>query len=251
MTELLKDKVCIVTGAGKGFGRSITKTFMENGAKLAVITRSQDDVDSLNEEYAIGSNKLMAICGDVTDQGAVNNLIQGVINKYGRIDVLVNNAGMRFRKKFEDITTAEFKHVFDVNVLSMFMLCQAAMPVMVKQQKGKIINMSSVAGTHGLPELSGYVTTKAAIIGLTKSLALEYAKDNIQINALAPGFCKTSYFDNFTQNTELYDFTIERTPMRRWGESEEIANSCMFLASDLSSYITGEVISVDGGWSAW
>ena len=251
MTELLKDKVCIVTGAGKGFGRSITKAFMENGAKLAVITRSQDDVDSLNKEYAIDSNKFIAICGDVTDQGAVNNLIQDAINKYGRIDVLVNNAGMRFRKKFEDITTAEFKQVFEVNVLSMFMLCQAAMPVMVKQQKGKIINMSSVAGTHGLPELSGYVTSKAAIIGLTKSLALEYAKDNIQINALAPGFCKTSYFDNFTQNKELYDFTIERTPMRRWGESEEVANSCMFLASDLSSYITGEVLSVDGGWSAW
>jgi len=251
VTELLKDKVCIVTGAGKGFGRSITKAFMENGAKLAVITRSQDDVDSLNKEYAIDSNKFIAICGDVTDQGAVNNLIQDAINKYGRIDVLVNNAGMRFRKKFEDITTAEFKQVFEVNVLSMFMLCQAALPVMVKQQKGKIINMSSVAGTHGLPELSGYVTSKAAIIGLTKSLALEYAKDNIQINALAPGFCKTSYFDNFTQNKELYDFTIERTPMRRWGESEEVANSCMFLASDLSSYITGEVLSVDGGWSAW
>ena len=121
---------------------------------------------------------------------------------------------------------------------------------MVKQNNGKVINMSSIAGTQGFSELSGYVTSKAAIIGLTKSLAVEYAEDNIQINALAPGFCKTSYFDNFSKNEKLYDFTIGRTPMRRWGESKEIANTCLFLASDLSSYITGEVISVDGGWGA-
>jgi len=133
----------------------------------------------------------------------------------------------------------------------MFMLCHAVLPVMVKRNEGKIINMSSVAGTNGLPELSSYVTSKAAIVGLTKSLALEYAKNNIQINALAPGFCKTSYYDNFRKKSDLYDFTLERTPMGRWGESEEVANVCLFLASDLSSYITGDVINVDGGWSAW
>lgn len=252
MNELLKDQVCVVTGAGKGLGRSITKVFMENGAKLAVITRSQEDVDSLNEEYVLDSDKFMATCGDVTDQYVVNNFINDVKVKYGHIDILVNNAGMRFRKKFEEIAIDEFKQVFEVNVLSMFMLCQAVIPLMVKQNKGKIINMSSIAGTHGLPELSGYVTSKAAVIGLTKSLALEYAENNIQVNALAPGFCKTSYFDNFVKNKkELYNFTIERIPMGRWSESKEVANSCLFLASDLSSYVTGDVISVDGGWSAW
>jgi NAD(P)-dependent dehydrogenase (short-subunit alcohol dehydrogenase family) len=252
LNELLKDQVCVVTGAGKGFGRSITKVFMENGAKLAVITRSQEDVDSLNEEYLLDGDKFMATCGDVTDQNAVNNFINDVKVKYGHIDVLVNNAGMRFRKKFEEVSVAEFKEVFEVNVLSMFMLCQAVIPIMVKQNKGKIINMSSIAGTHGLPELSGYVTSKAAVIGLTKSLALEYAENNIQVNVLAPGFCKTSYFDNFVKNKkELYNFTLERTPMGRWGESKEVANTCLFLASDLSSYVTGDVISVDGGYSAW
>jgi len=131
------------------------------------------------------------------------------------------------------------------------MLCKEVLPVMVKQQHGKIINMSSVAGVSGLPELSAYVTSKAAIIGLTKSLALEYAQNNIQINALAPGFCKTSYFENFQKKSDLYDFTIERTPMRRWGEGSEVADTCLFLASELSSYVTGDVINVDGGWSAW
>ena len=251
MTELLTDKVCIITGAGKGFGKAIAKKFADNGAKLALITRTQSDIDDLYREFYGYENKLLAICGDVSDQDTVNSFVAEVKNKFGRIDVLVNNAGMRFRKKFEEITLEEFSLVLSVNVVSMFMLCKAVMPTMVEQRTGKIINISSVVGTLGLPELSAYATSKAAIIGLTKSLSVEYGESNIQVNAIAPGFCKTSYFDNFKKKSELYEFTIERTPMRRWGESEEVANSCLFLASSLSSYVTGDVINVDGGWSAW
>jgi NAD(P)-dependent dehydrogenase (short-subunit alcohol dehydrogenase family) len=250
MTELLKDKVCIITGAGKGIGLATMRVFIDNGAKLAVITRSQEDIDSLNTEFIDEGKKFMAMCGDVSNQDIVNRFVEEVINKYGRVDVLVNNAGMRFRKKFAEITCEEFKKVLDVNLLSVFFLSQAVLPTMVKQNAGKIINMSSIAGTQGFSELSGYVTSKAAIIGLTKSLAVEYAGHNVQINAIAPGFCKTSYFDNFSKNDELYDFTISRTPMKRWGESVEVANTCLFFASHLSSYITGDVVSVDGGWSA-
>ena len=251
MTELLRDKVCIITGAGKGFGKAIAKKFADNGAKLALITRTQSDIDDLYREFYGYENKLLAICGDVSDQDTVNSFVAEVKNKFGRIDVLVNNAGMRFRKKFEEITLEEFSLVLNVNVVSMFMLCKAVMPTMVEQRTGKIINISSVVGTLGLPELSAYATSKAAIIGLTKALSVEYGESNIQVNAIAPGFCKTSYFDNFKKKSELYEFTIERTPMRRWGESEEVANSCLFLASSLSSYVTGDVINVDGGWSAW
>jgi NAD(P)-dependent dehydrogenase (short-subunit alcohol dehydrogenase family) len=251
MTELLTDKVCIITGAGKGFGKAIAKKFADNGAKLALITRTQSDIDDLYREFYGYENKLLAICGDVSDQDTVNSFVAEVKNKFGRIDVLVNNAGMRFRKKFEEITLEEFSLVLNVNVVSMFMLCKAVMPTMVEQRTGKIINISSVVGTLGLPELSAYATSKAAIIGLTKALSVEYGESNIQVNAIAPGFCKTSYFDNFKKQSELYEFTIERTPMRRWGESEEVANSCLFLASSLSSYVTGDVINVDGGWSAW
>jgi len=250
MTELLKDKVCIITGAGKGIGLATMRVFIDNGAKLAVITRSQKDIDSLNTEFIDEGKKFMAICGDVSESDTVNRFVDEVINKYGRVDVLVNNAGMRFRKKFAETTCEEFKKVLDVNLLSVFFLSQAVLPTMVKQNAGKIINISSIAGTQGFSELSGYVTSKAAIIGLTKSLAVEYAGHNVQINAIAPGFCKTSYFDNFSKNDELYDFTISRTPMKRWGESVEVANTCLFFASHLSSYITGDVVSVDGGWSA-
>jgi len=251
MTELLTDEVCIITGAGKGFGKAIAKKFADNGAKLALITRTQSDIDDLNREFYGYENKFLAICGDVSDQDTVNSFVAEVKNKFGRIDVLVNNAGMRFRKKFEETTLEEFSLILNVNVVSMFMLCKAVIPTMVEQKTGKIINISSVVGTLGLPELSAYATSKAAIIGLTKALSVEYGVSNIQVNAIAPGFCKTSYFDNFKKKSELYEFTIERTPMRRWGESEEVANSCLFLASSLSSYVTGDVINVDGGWSAW
>lgn len=251
MTKLLKNKVCIVTGAGKGIGKAIAEKFLENDARLALITRSQNDVDSLYDEFGKNNKNLLLVCGDVSDETIVNDFVTKTQEQYGCIDVLINNAGVRFRRKFEDTSIEEFRNVFDANVMSMFMLCKAVLPIMAKKGQGKIINMSSVAGTNGLPELSAYVTSKAAIIGLTKSLALEYAQNNIQINALAPGFCKTSYFDNFQKKTDLYDFTIDRTPMQRWGESEEVANVCLFLASNLSSYVTGDVINVDGGWSAW
>ena len=250
MTKLLKDKVCIVTGSGKGIGKAISEKFFENDARLALITRSQEDVDSLNNLFGINNKKILLVCGDVSDETTVNNFVTNVYKQYGRIDILINNAGMRFRKKFEDSTAEEFRNVFDINVMSMFMLCKAVLPAMVKQRQGKIINMSSIAGTLGFKSLSSYVLSKAAIVGLTKSLAVEFAEKNIQINALAPGFCKTSYFENFQSNKELYDFTLSRTPMGRWGESKEIADICVFLASNMSNYMTGEVLKVDGGWSA-
>ena len=245
---MLKDKVCIVTGAGKGFGEEIAKEFYAQGAKLALITRSKEDIDNLMVKF--DSERVLSICGDVSDGNIVSQFISQTINKFGVIDVLVNNAGMRFRKEFLDISNDELDQVLDVNLKSMVFLCQKVLPYMIKNNSGKIINMSSIAGTLGFANLSGYVISKAAIIGLTKSLAVEFADRNIQINALAPGFCKTSYFENFQEHKELYDFTLSRTPMNRWGYSKEIADVCVFLASDMSNYMTGEVLKVDGGWSA-
>lgn len=247
--KLLQEKVCIVTGSGKGFGRDIARAYYAQGAKVAMITRSQSDVDDLISEFDNGE-RVLIVCGDVADIGAVDQLISQTIEKFGTIDVLVNNAGMRFRKKFLDIDSDELDQVLNVNFKSAFFLCQKVLPHMVKQCQGKIINMSSIAGTLGFADLSGYVTSKAAIIGLTKSLAVEFADKNIQINALAPGFCKTSYFENFQKKEELYDFTLSRTPMNRWGDSKEVADVCVFLASSMSNYMTGEVLNVDGGWSA-
>ena len=246
---LLQDKVCIVTGAGKGLGREISKEFYVQGAKLALITRSQVDVDNLISEFG-DDERVLSVCGDVSDSDVVSQFVAQTVKKFGVINVLVNNAGMRFRKEFLEISKSELDQVLDVNLKSVFTFCQEVLPYMIENNGGKIVNMSSIAGTLGFANLSGYVMSKSAIIGLTKSLAVEFANKNIQINALAPGFCKTSYFENFQENKELYNFTLERTPMNRWGESKEIADICVFLASNMSNYMTGEVLKVDGGWSA-
>ena len=247
---ILKDKVCIVTGAGKGFGRDIAREFYKQGAKLALITRSQEDIDGLKIEFNESSDRILFFCGDVSDRIDSTNFVKNAASVFGSFDVLVNNAGMRFRKDFLKINPEELDLVLDVNLKSVFFMCQLVLPYMIKNTSGKIINMSSIAGTLGFKSLSSYVLSKAAIVGLTKSLAVEFAEKNIQINALAPGFCKTSYFENFQSNKELYDFTLSRTPMGRWGESKEIADICVFLASNMSNYMTGEVLKVDGGWSA-
>jgi 3-oxoacyl-[acyl-carrier protein] reductase len=245
---LLKDKICIITGSGKGFGREIAKEFYAQGAKLALITRSQSDINDLNSEF--DSGRVLSVCGDVSDSTVVAQFITQTIDKFGTIDVLVNNAGMRFRKEFLEISEDELDQVLSVNLKSVVFLSQKVLPYMIEKNRGKIINMSSIAGTLGFANLSGYVMSKAAIVGLTKSLAVELSDKNIQVNALAPGFCKTSYFEKFQENTELYDFTLSRIPMNRWGSSKEVADVCVFLASNMSNYMTGEVLKVDGGWSA-
>tara|TARA_R110002073_G_scaffold31646_2_gene96976 strand:- start:3619 stop:4383 length:765 start_codon:yes stop_codon:yes gene_type:complete len=247
----LDGRVCVITGVGKGIGRDCAKLFARQGAKLALITRSSSDIDQLTDELELPDENIFAIAGDVSDPETVKGFADAAFKKFGHLDVLVNNAGMRFRKSFMDIDFADWQKVMTVNTGSTFLMCQAVGKYMIEQNQGRIINMASIIGTQGLPELSGYGASKGAIVSLTKCLALEWAKHSINVNVIAPGFCETSYADSFKQNTELYDFTLERTPMGKWGLGSDVAKACLFLATDLSDYVTGEVLHVDGGWSAW
>ncbi len=247
----LQDKVCIITGAGKGFGYETAKQFAAQGAKLALISRTKSDLIKLSSELGLPDSHILWRAGDVSDENTVRDFVAEVMTKYGQIDVLFNNAGIRFRKSFLEISYDEWKHVLDVNAGSTFIFCQEVGRHMVKRQQGKIINMASVVGTLGLPGLCAYGASKGAIISLSKSLALEWAKYNIQVNVLAPGFCETSYAEKFKENKELYDFTLSRIPSEKWGSAKDIANASLFLASSMSNYMTGEVMTVDGGWSAW
>ena len=247
----LENQVCIITGAGKGIGKDTALLFAQMGCKLALISKTREDLVSLEDELNMDTSDLYWMEGDVSSEDTVKEFVLNTYEKFGRIDVLVNNAGMRFRKEFLEIDYEEWQEVMNVNAGSTFLFCKEVGKYMVKQKYGKIVNMASIIGTLGLPELVGYGASKGAIISLTKSLALEWAKYNINVNVVAPGFCKTSYAEKFQEKTELYDFTIDRTPMRKWGESRDVSNTIAFLSSDMSKYITGEVISIDGGWSAW
>lgn len=247
----LENKVCIITGAGKGIGRDTAILFAQLGCKLALISKTREDLVSLSNELQIDPSDLYWMEGDVSLEDSVKEFVSNVYEKFGRIDILVNNAGMRFRKEFLEIEYQEWQKVMNVNAGSTFLFCKEVGKYMIQQKYGKIINMASIIGTLGLPELVGYGASKGAIISLTKSLAVEWAEYNINVNVVAPGFCKTSYAEKFKEKSELYDFTIDRTPMKAWGESRDISNAIAFLASDMSRYITGEVVSIDGGWSAW
>jgi len=249
--EILKDKVCVITGAGKGIGRETAKLFYREGAKLALISRDPADLAELKKEASFSDDRVLAMVGDVSDEKTVVNFINGVLTKFGRCEVLVNNAGMRFRKPFLEIGTDEWQTVISTNLGSVYLMCREVGRQMVKQKSGRIVNLASIIGTLGLPDLCAYGASKGGIISLTKCLAVEWAPYQVNVNAIAPGFCETSYADAFKKKTELYNMTIDRTPQKKWGKASDIANACLYLASPMSDYVTGEILNVDGGWSAW
>lgn len=247
----LKDEVCIITGAGKGIGREAARLFYGEGARLALITRTEGDLIDLKNELKCNNERVFTFMGDVSSEKTVVSFVKKAIQRFGKADVLINNAGMRLRKPFVDTTTEEWNMVLATNLNSVYFLCREVGKQMILRKKGAIVNISSVVGTLGLPDLTAYGASKGAMITFTKCLAVEWAKYNVRVNAVAPGFCETSYAENFKKKKKLYDFTIERIPQRKWGSPGDVAQACLFLASDAAKYITGEVLNVDGGWSAW
>ena len=246
---LVKGKTIAITGAGKGIGRACIEYLVTQGANVVALTRSQKDVLELQDSLA-GKN-FHIFQGDVTSRDNLNALLELGHKEFGRIHGLVNNAGIRQRNKLFEITDEDWENVINNNLTSCFKSIQIFAKHMAEHGGGSIVNVSSVVGMLGLADLSGYGTSKAGLIGLTKTAATELASHKIKVNAVCPGFTNTSFAKDFkTKRPDLYQFTIERTPMGRWGEPEEVAHLITFLLSDLSSYITGGVYPVDGGWTA-
>src|SRR3989339_1145527 len=241
--EILKDKVCVITGAGKGIGLETAKLFYREGAKLALISRDPADLAGLKKAEGFADDRVLTYAGDVSEEKIVVDFIGQALAMFGRFDVLVNNAGIRFRKPFLEIGTEEWQKVINTNLGTVYLMCREVGRLMVKQKAGKIINLASIIGTLGLPDLSAYGASKGGIITLTKCLAVEWAGHSINVNVIAPGFCETSYADNFKQNKDLYQFTLDRTPQKKWGSAGDVANACLYLASSMSDYVTGEVLS--------
>lgn len=243
---LLQGKKAIVTGGTRGIGFAVVQTFLRNGASVALFGSRQETVDkalaALKEENP--DWEVIGMAPDLTDYAAVDAALAEVEKAFGRIDILVNNAGISAREPLYDYTPEAFEKIMRLNVSAVFNGCRAAAPRMKAQGGGSIINTSSMVSLYGQPSGVGYPTSKFAVNGMTRSLARELGRDNIRVNAVAPGVTRTDMVANLPQ--EIVQRVCAPIPLGRMGEPEEVANAFLFLASDLASYITGEILQVDG-----
>ena len=241
---MLTNKTAIVTGGTRGIGFAIVKKFLENGAKVAIAGSRQETVEKAVSQLPEYEGRVMGIWPDLCDPQAVAHSFAQVKERFQSLDILANNAGISSRTSLYDYTLEEFSKLLDINLKAVFVCSQAAARIMKEQKSGAIINTSSMVGEYGQPSGCGYPATKFAVNGLTKSLARELAKDQIRVNAVAPGVTKTDMVAALPQ--EMVDRISADIPLGRMGEPIDIANAYLYLASDLASYVTGIVLRVDG-----
>ena len=243
---ILRRKNILITGAGKGIGFDSVKNCIREGAFVYALIKNKNDKKKFNIFH---KNSYKVIVGNVNNNKLILKTFKDSIKSKKIINGLVNNAGMRFRKKFSLITEKELHEVFKVNFYSIFFLIQNYRNYLSKlKRKGSVVNVSSIVGEIGFKELSAYASSKGALTSLTKSLASELSSEEIRLNSISPGFIKTSFYKKFKKKKKLYNWTLSRIPMNRWGSPEEISKLISFLISDDSSYINGENINIDGGW---
>lgn len=243
---MLQGKVAIVTGGTRGIGLAIVRTYLQNGAKVALFGSREETVNkALDELKAENAGwEVIGMAPDLTDYAAVKAAVDDVAHHFGKVDILVNNAGISAREPLEAYEPESFKRIMDLNVTALFNGCKAVEPIMKAQGGGCIINTSSMVSLYGQPSGVGYPTSKFAVNGMTKSLARELGRVGIRVNAVAPGVIRTDMVAALPP--EMVARISAPIPLGRIGEPEEVANVFLFLASDLASYVTGAVISVDG-----
>ena len=240
---LLKEKKIIVTGAAHGIGQAISQVFVKNGASVLITDKSQhlEEVAKTLKGYG----EIKSVIGDIRDDNHLMNLIKICRKDWGGLDVLVNNAGITIKSKLGMTSKEDTKNLFETNIYAIITLSQYAIRAMTKSKSPVIINIASIAGTQGMDGLVCYSASKAAVVGFTLSAAKELAGNNIRVNAIAPGFTDTAMNKNLSE--EEFEEQINNIGLRRAGKPEDVANCALYLASDLASYITGQVIGVDGG----
>ncbi len=243
---MLKGKTAIITGGTRGIGFEIVKKFIENGANVAFFGSKKETVDKsltkLKELYP--DKEIMGLYENISDAKAVESAFNKVVEKFGKLDILVNNAGISARESLLDYKLEDFEKIMNLNVNAVFVCSQAAAKLMYKNHNGAIINTSSMVSLYGQPSGVGYPTSKYAVNGMTKSLARELGKYNIRVNAVAPGVTATDMVAALPK--EMVERISSTIPLGRVGQPEEVANAFLFLASDMASYITGTILSVDG-----
>lgn len=243
---MLDGKVAIVTGGTRGIGFATVKKFLDNNAQVVLFGSRKESVDkAINELKEINENyEVMGLYPNISDAKEIEEAFNEVKNKYGKIDILVNNAGISAMESIYDYPEENFKKIMDLNVNAVFNCSKTVAPIMKENGGGVILNTSSMVSLYGQPSGCGYPASKFAVNGLTKSLARELGKDNIRVNAVAPGVTMTDMMKKVPE--EKIKPVIATIPLGRIGEPEDIANAFLFLASDMASYVTGEILSVDG-----
>lgn len=241
---MLGEKVAIITGGTRGIGLETARLFAENKAKVVIFGSKCESVDKAVNKLKEDGYLVDGYYPNLNDYEEIMKVVEEINNKYGHIDILVNNAGISANKKIEDTEPSEFQKIIDLNVNAIFNMTKAVVPYMRKNKGGVILNTSSMVSIYGQPSGVGYPTSKFAVNGLTKSLARELAPSNIRVNAVAPGVTNTDMVANLPK--ELIEPLIKTIPLGRIGEPRDIANAFLFLASDMASYVTGEILSVDG-----
>jgi len=247
----LKGKSGIVTGASRGIGKGIAEALVQAGANLAIAARDVSALEKAAEELRKYGTDVIAVRTDVSLKADVENLVAKALERFGRIDFLFNNAGVIHRVPSEDFPEEYWDEEIRINLKGVFLCSQAVARVMIKQGGGKIINISSLIAVTGGKTIPAYAASKGGVAQLTKALANDWAKYNIKVNAIGPGYIITDLTAPLIKDKKRYEELSARIPMGRWGKPEDLAGAAVFLASEASDYITGQTIFVDGGWLSW
>ena len=248
--SFLEGRVAVITGASSGIGRQIAESLAAAGAAVALLARDQRRLEEVATAIREQGGSVEVCPGDVTDENAIERAAGQVSGKLGTCDILVNNAGINIRRPLEEFTRQDWDRVVDTNLTAPFVMCQTFVPGMREKKFGRIINIASIMAHISLPNRTAYSATKAGLLGLTKSLALELAPHNITANGISPGPIATEMLKPLIEDPEKNAQFLARVPVGRWGRVEEVGSLAAFLCSDEAAFITGTDIVIDGGWMA-
>ena len=247
----LKGRVALVTGGGTGVGRATAIALAENGADVVVISRSQKDTLETQELIKQAGGQSLAFNADVRNVSEIESIVEEVYAWKGRIDILVNSAGINIPKSALEVTEEDWDRIIDTNLKGTFFYCQAVGKKMIEAKMGKIINITSQMAFVGYYNRAAYAASKGGVTQLSKVLAIEFASSNINVNCIAPTFLETPFTSVMFSDQEFYRDVISRIPQKRLGQAEDVVGAVLYLASDAANLVTGSTVMVDGGWTAW
>jgi NAD(P)-dependent dehydrogenase (short-subunit alcohol dehydrogenase family) len=250
MAQILQGRTALITGASRGLGKAMALALAEAGASVALVSRDETRLNEVAAQIRENGGAAAVFVADVSDEAQVERVRDDFAAKVGRsLHILINNAGINIRKSITDFTLVDWNSVLNTNLTSVFLLCRAFVPIMKGLGYGRIINMTSMMSHVSLPGRTAYSSSKTALLGFNRALALELAGEKITVNSISPGVCDTEINAPLMQNAELRAQFLAKIPLGRWGRPEEIANLALYLCSEDAGYITGTDIVIDGGWT--